>query len=114
MNPALAAYGALGIAIVCEVIGSTLLQKSQGFTRILPAIGVAVFYLIAFYCLSQALRVIPLGVAYAIWAGLGIVLTALISVFYLRQSLDLAGAIGIAMIVGGVVVMNLFSGAAGH
>ena len=114
MNPALAAYGTLGIAIVCEVIGSTLLQKSQGFTRLLPTIGVAVFYFVAFYCLAQALRTIPLGVAYAIWAGLGIVLTAAVSMVVLRQNLDIAAWVGIAMIVGGVLVMNLFSGAAGH
>ena len=114
MNPALAAYGALGIAIVCEVIGSTLLQKSYGFTRLLPTVGVAVFYIIAFFCLSQALKTIPLGVAYAIWAGLGIVLTAAVSVIVLRQNLDLAAWVGIAMIVGGVLVMNLFSSAAGH
>lgn len=114
MNPAIAAYSALGFAIVCEVIGSTLLQKSEGFSRLLPTLGVVVFYLVAFFCLAQALKVIPLGIAYAIWAGLGIVLTAIISVFYLKQNLDVAGAVGIAMIVGGVVVMNLFSSATGH
>ncbi|TPW32629.1 multidrug efflux SMR transporter [Martelella alba] len=114
MNPVLVAYGALAVAIISEVIGSTLLQKSEGFTRLLPTLGVAVFYIIAFFLLSQALKAIPLGVAYAIWAGLGIVLTAAISVVYLRQPLDLAGMIGIAMIVGGVVVMNLFSTTAGH
>lgn len=114
MNPALAAYSVLGVAIICEVIGSTLLQKSYGFTRLMPTIGVAVFYIIAFFCLSQALKTIPLGVAYAIWAGLGIVLTAAVSVVFLRQSLDIAAWIGIAMIIGGVLVMNLFSNAAGH
>lgn len=114
MNPLYLSYGALGAAIVCEVIGTTLLQKSQQFTKPWPTAAMVVFYLISFYLLSQALKGVPLGIAYAIWAGLGIVLTAVISVVVLKQALDIPAMIGIAMIVAGVVVMNVFSNSVGH
>ena len=73
-----------------------------------------VFYVISFYLLSQVIKTIPLGVAYAIWGGVGIVLTALIGFLIFRQSLDLAALIGIALIIGGVIVMNIFSKTVGH
>ncbi|SDF20291.1 DMT family transporter [Limimaricola pyoseonensis] len=108
------AYGTLALAIVAEVSGSTLLQKSDGFTRLAPTLGMVALYVVSFYLLALTLRVIPLGVAYAIWAGLGIVLTAAIGAVLLGQRLDLPAIAGIAMIVGGVLVMNLFSGSTGH
>ena len=74
----------------------------------------AVFYLASFFFLSQALRTLPLGIAYAIWGGLGIVLTAIVSVVIFRQALDAAALLGIALIVSGVVVMNVFSRSAAH
>ncbi|AYA02018.1 QacE family quaternary ammonium compound efflux SMR transporter [Acinetobacter sp. WCHAc010034] len=114
MNPVLIAYGMLALAIVSEVTGSTFLVKSEGFTKLWPSAAVIVLFSIAFYLLSQVIKVIPLGIAYAIWAGVGIVLTALIGYFVFRQSLDWAALIGIGLIVSGVVVINLFSNSAGH
>ncbi|QLF69686.1 QacE family quaternary ammonium compound efflux SMR transporter [Peteryoungia desertarenae] len=114
MSPAITAYSALGAAIVLEVIGTTLLQKSEQFTRLLPTTGMVMFYAASFYLLSVALKGMPLGIAYAMWAGLGIVLTALISVLYFRQSLDLPALAGIGLIVAGVVVMNMLSKTVSH
>lgn len=114
MNPMLMAYILLALAIVSEVTGSTFLVKSEGFKQLVPSILVVVFYVISFYLLSQVIKTIPLGVAYAIWGGVGIVLTALIGFLIFRQSLDLAALIGIALIIGGVIVMNIFSKTVGH
>lgn len=114
MNPVLIAYGALAAAIVLEVIGTTLLQKSAQFTKLLPTAGMVVFYAASFYLLTHALKGMPLGIAYAMWGGLGIVLTALISVFVFKQGLDLAALAGIALIVTGVVVMNTLSSTVSH
>ena len=108
------AYGALALAIICEVTGSTFLQKSEQFTRLGPTLLMALFYGVSFFLLSQALKAIPLGVAYAIWAGLGIVLTAVVGVVLLRQAIDAAAVIGIGLIVAGVVVMQMFSQTASH
>ncbi|MCX8997473.1 multidrug efflux SMR transporter [Rhizobiaceae bacterium BDR2-2] len=114
MNPVVMAYGFLAIAIVSEVTGSTFLQKSEQFTRFWPTLIMAGLYVTSFYLLSHALKAMPLGVAYAIWAGLGIVLTAGIGVVVFRQTLDAAAIIGIGLIVSGVVVMNLFSNTTTH
>lgn len=114
MNALWVAYGLLALAIISEVIGSTFLVKSEGFTRFWPSFAVVVLYVIAFYLLSQVIKVIPLGIAYAIWAGVGIVLTAVIGYFLFRQSLDAAAMIGIGLIIAGVVVINLFSNSVGH
>lgn len=114
MSPVYMAYGMLALAIISEVTGSTFLVKSEGFTRVGPSIVVVITFCIAFYLLSQVIKVIPLGIAYAIWAGVGIVLTTLIGYFVFRQTLDLAALIGIALIVSGVIVINLFSHSAGH
>lgn len=107
-------YLLLGLSIILEVIGSSFMQASNGFTKPVPTVIVAVSYLACFFLFSQVLKEIPLGVAYAIWAGLGIVLTALISVFVFRKPMDLPAILGIVLIVSGVVVMNLFSKTAGH
>ena len=114
MNSVMFAYGLLACAIISEVIGSTFLVKSEGFTKLTPSLAVAVLFCLAFYLLSQVIKVIPLGIAYAIWAGVGIVLTALIGYFIFRQSLDIPAMLGIALIVAGVVVINLFSNSTGH
>ncbi|WP_255569479.1 DMT family transporter [Neoroseomonas alba] len=108
------AYIALAFAIVLEVSGSTFLQKSAQFTRPWPTAAMALCYVASFFALSQALKVLPLGIAYAIWAGLGIILTAVISVIVLRQALDIAAWLGIGFIVVGVIIMNVFSRTAGH
>lgn len=114
MNALMMAYGLLALAIVSEVTGATFLAKSEGFTKLWPSLTVIVLFSIAFYLLSQVIKVIPLGVAYAIWAGVGIVLTALIGYFVFRQSLDLAAMLGIGLIVSGVIVINVFSHSTGH
>lgn len=102
-------YLFLAIAIVCEVIATTALKASDNFTRLTPSLLVIGGYGIAFYMLSHVVKTIPVGVAYAIWAGAGIVLVALISMVVYRQVPDLAAWIGIGLIVAGVVVLNLFS-----
>ena len=114
MNPILTAYLLLAFAIVSEVIGSTFIVKSEGFTKLVPSLTVLVLYSIAFYLLSQVVKVIPLGITYAIWAGVGIVLTAFLGFIVFKQTLDLAAMIGIALIISGVIVINLFSTTAGH
>lgn len=107
-------YLFLGLAIIFEVVGSSFMKASEGFTKWLPSIVVVAAYLICFYFLSLALKTIPLGVAYAIWAGLGIVLTAMVSVFIFKQKLDSPAIIGILFIVIGVVIMNFFSKTSAH
>jgi small multidrug resistance pump len=107
-------YFYLGIAIVAEIIASSLLKTSEGFTRLIPTIILGIGYLVAFYCLSMALRDIPTGIAYAIWSGMGIVLVAVIACIFQGQSLDLPAMVGMALIIAGVLVMNLFSTATGH
>jgi small multidrug resistance pump len=114
MNAALFTYGALGAAIVCEVIATSFLQQSQQFTRLLPTVLMALFYGVAFYLLSFTLRAIPVGVAYAIWSGLGIVLISGIGYFVFRQALDIAAVVGLGFIVTGVVIVNVFSKTVGH
>ena len=114
MNPAIMTYGALGIAIVLEVIGTTFLQQSQQFTRALPTALMSICYLAAFYFLSIALRTMPVGIAYAIWSGLGIVLISVIGLVLFRQTLDLAAIIGLGLIIAGVLVVNLFSNSVSH
>jgi len=103
------AYIYLGIAIVSEVIATTALKASDGFTQWWPSVITVVGYGIAFYCLALTLRVIPTGVAYAIWSGVGIVLISLAGWVMFRQSLDLPAIIGMGLIVAGVVVINVFS-----
>ncbi|MBU2959058.1 SMR family transporter [Paracoccus sp. 1_MG-2023] len=107
-------YLALGAAIVLEVIGTSLLQKSEQFSRILPTMGMAVCYLISFYLLSVSLKVLPLGVAYAIWSALGVALVAMIGLLVFGQRLDLPAILGLGLIVAGVIVINLFSKTVGH
>ena len=114
MNAIFIAYGLLALAIISEATGSTFLVKSEGFTRLGPSLLVVIFYIISFYLLSQVIKTIPLGIAYAIWGGVGIVLTAFIGFLIFRQSLDIPAVIGIIMIVGGVIVMNVFSKSVGH
>ena len=99
----------LAIAIVSEVIATSALKAAEGFTRWVPSLVVVVGYASAFYFLSLTLRSIPLGVAYAIWSGVGVVLVSLVGWLLYRQSLDAAALIGIGLIVAGVLVLNLFS-----
>ncbi len=114
MNPALITYGSLLSAIALEVVGTTLLQQSQQFTRLLPTLGMALCYGAAFYLLSITLRVLPVGIAYAIWSGLGIVLISVVGLIVFRQSLDMAAMIGLGFIIAGVVIVNVFSNTVAH
>lgn len=104
----------LAIAIVAEVIATSALKASHEFTRLIPTIIVVIGYLTAFYFLTLSLRVIPVGIAYAIWAGLGIVLIASISWILYGQKLDLPALLGMGLIISGVLVINLFSKTGGH
>lgn len=114
MSSSALTYVALGVAIVLEVIGTTFLQKSQQFTKLGPTLVMAVCYLAAFYFLSLALKTIPVGIAYAIWSGLGIVLISAVGFFLFKQALDTPALIGIGLIVAGVIIINLFSRTAAH
>jgi small multidrug resistance pump len=96
------------IAIIAEVIGSTGLKASSGFTKIIPSLVVIAGYVVAFYFFSLSLKTIPLGVGYAVWSGLGVVLIALMGVIFLKESLTVPAMIGMLLIVCGVVVLNLF------
>ncbi len=107
-------YAMLMVAIVLEVIGTTALQMSQQFTRLGPTVVLVVCYAAAFYCLSVTLRVMPVGIAYAIWSALGIVLISVVGLVFFRQKLDLAAIIGLALIIIGVLVVNLFSKSVSH
>ena len=107
-------YAALGLAIVAEVIATSALKASAGFTRLWPSVIVVLGYSAAFYCLSLTLQSLSVGVAYAIWSGLGIVLVTVAAYVLYRQSVDAAALIGMALIVAGVAVIQLFSKTAAH
>ena len=104
----------LVIAIACEVAATSALKAAEGFTRLVPSVIVVAGYVTAIYLLSLTLRTIPVGVAYAIWSGVGVALIAVIGWFFLGQKLDLPAIAGLVLIVAGVVVINLFSKTAGH
>lgn len=99
----------LAVAILAEVIGTSALKASNGFTVWVPSAVVVVAYAVSFYFLSLALRTIPVGVAYAIWSGVGIVLISTIGWVFFRQRLDAAAIAGIGLIIAGVGVIHLFS-----
>jgi small multidrug resistance pump len=99
----------LSIAIGSETMATTALKHSEGFTRLLPSIVVVAGSTAAFYCLSLTLRQVPVGIAYAIWSGVGITLITLIGWFFLGQRLDIPSLVGIGLIIAGVVTMNVFS-----
>lgn len=104
----------LFIAIVAEVIATSSLKASEGFSRPLPAVLTVIGYAIAFYFLALTLRHIPVGIAYAVWSGCGVVLISLVGLFLFKQRLDLPAMIGIGLIIAGVLVLNLRSAAAAH
>lgn len=108
MSP-LQAYLLLSITIIAEVMGTAFLVRSDGFTRLSPTLITLICYLLSFYLLAKIARYIPIGIAYAIWGGVGIALTALIGFIFFKQALDLPALIGIILIVLGVLIINLFS-----
>ncbi|GKS86263.1 QacE family quaternary ammonium compound efflux SMR transporter [Acidovorax sp. SUPP2522] len=107
-------YLILGLAIALEVVGTTALKASDGFTRLVPSLITGVAYAASFYALSLALKTIPVGVAYAIWSGVGIVLISVVGWVVFRQRLDAPAMVGLGLIIAGVLVVNLFSKSTGH
>ena len=108
------AYIYLLLAIIAEVVGTSALKASDGFKNWIPNVIVIVGYGLAFYFLSLVLKSIPVGVAYAIWSGLGIVLISLVGYIYFQQRPDFPAVIGMALIISGVIVINLFSKTISH
>jgi small multidrug resistance pump len=104
----------LSVAIIAETIATSALKYSNGFKNIIPSVAVIICYLTAFYFFSLTLKQIPVGVAYAIWSGVGIILIALVSRLWHKQVLDLPAIIGIGFIIIGVVIMNVFSKSVTH
>lgn len=104
----------LFVAICAEVVATSALKASEGFTRLLPSVIVVIGYVIAFTCLSLTLKTIPVGMAYAIWSGVGTALVAVVAWVVFKQHLDLPAIIGIALILSGTVIMNVFSKVSAH
>lgn len=107
-------YIYLFVAVAAETIGTTALQASQQFTRFWPSVLVVAGYGLAFYFMSLTLRAMPVGIVYAIWSGLGIVLIAVIGLMVFGQRLDWPAVLGMGMILAGILVIHLFSGSTGH
>ena len=107
-------YLYLTVAIIFEVIGTWALKASDTFTRLGPSLVTAVAYPACFFFLALSLRTIPVGIAYAIWSGVGIVLIALIGLFWFKQTLDVPALLGLALIIAGIVVVNMFSQSLPH
>lgn len=105
MNP----WILLAISICLEIAATNLLKLSDGFTKLTPTVGSLTLYAIAFYLLSIIFRTLPVGLVYAIWSGVGIILTAVVAYFAFGQKIDTAGLIGIGLIIIGVFIINLFS-----
>ena len=114
MNPAATAYLQLGAAIMVEVAATAFLKQSDGMSRLLPTVASLLGYGISFFLLSKVLDIVPLGISYGIWSGIGIVLVSLMGLLFFGQKLDLAACIGLGLIVLGVLVINFFSGSMPH
>jgi len=104
----------LFIAIIAEVIATSALKSSEGFSKPIASIVVVLGYMIAFYCLSLTLKTIPVGIAYAVWSGIGIVLITTVAWIVFDQKLDVWGIVGIALIMSGVLILNLLSKTSSH
>lgn len=107
-------YALLAAAIVCEVVATTALAQSQGFTRLGPSVITVVGYAAAFWFLAHPIAVLPTGIVYAIWSGLGIVLITLVAWIGFGQRLDAPALVGLGLILAGVIVVNVFSDSVGH
>lgn len=107
-------YLFLVVAICCEVVATSALKQTDGFTRLVPSLVTIAAYGLAFYFLSLPIRTMPVGVVYAVWSGAGIVLIALIGYFVFGQKLDAFALLGLALIIAGVLIVNLLSRTAGH
>jgi small multidrug resistance pump len=107
-------YLYLAIAILVEVTGTSALKASEGFTRLWPSLLVVGSYAVSFFFMSLTLKSIPVGISYAIWSGVGIVMITVVAWFLYKQALDMPALIGMGLIVAGVAVINLFSSTAGQ
>lgn len=107
-------YLILALAIACEVTATSALKMCDGFTKPIPSLVVLVGYGVSFFALSQVVKTLPLGYAYALWCGFGIILIVAVGHFYYRQATDLPGLLGVGLIMAGVLVINLFSKMATH
>ncbi|QXX94478.1 multidrug efflux SMR transporter SsmE [Serratia marcescens] len=110
----MSAFVYLTMAIVAEVIATTMLKASEGFTRLWPSLLVVLGYSVAFWGLSMVVKSMPLGIVYAIWSGMGIVLVSIAAVFVYQQKLDWPAIVGMGLIIAGVLVINLLSKASVH
>jgi small multidrug resistance pump len=107
-------YIYLIIAVLCETFGTACLKASNEFTKLWPSLGVLIGFAGAFYFLALTMRTMPIGIVYAIWSGLGIILITLIGLFLFKQSLDMAAYIGMGFILIGVIIINVFSNSSTH
>mgnify|MGYP000517516940 CR=1 FL=1 len=107
-------YLILLLAIIFETLATSFLKQSEQFTKLVPSLLTIVGYAASFYCLSIVLKTIPVGIAYAIWSGVGIILIAVIGLVVFKQHLDLPAIIGLGMIIAGVVIINVFSKSVSH
>jgi len=107
-------YLYLAVAVACEVAATSALKASEGFTRLGPSVVVVVGYAVAFFLLSLTLKTMPVGIAYALWSGFGIILIAVVGVVWFHQTLDLPAIVGLGLILAGVLVVNLLSKSVGH
>ena len=114
LHPATLAYLQLGGAILLEVIATSCLKQSEGMSRLVPTVTALVGYGFSFFLLSLVLKVIPMGVSYGIWSGVGIVIVSIIGLVFFGQKLDMAACIGLGFIVVGVLVINFFSSSVPH
>ena len=107
-------YWYLAIATIAEVIATSALKSSEGFTKLGASLIVIIGYMVAFYFLSLVLKTVPIGIAYAIWAGMGIVLVAIVGAILFKQIPDLAALLGMAFIIAGILIMHFFSKSISH
>jgi len=104
----------LAFSIAIEVCATSLLNASQGFSKMPQTFGALALYMVSFYFASKVMTVLPVGIVYAIWSGMGIVLISAVGLFFFKQKLDFAALLGISLIISGVLVINLFSKSAVH
>ena len=107
-------FAILFLAILSEVIATMALKFSEGFTKLLPSVIVVIGYGLSFYLLSLSLKVFPIGIAYAIWSGVGLVLTVIAGIMIWRETLDWARVVGIVLILAGIILINVFSKSTVH
>lgn len=110
MSPAAIAYAQLGTAILSEVVATAFLKQSAGMTRLWPTLCSLLGYGVSFYLLAQVLKIVPMGISYGIWSGIGIVLVSVMGLLLFGQKLDAAACLGLGLIVAGVLVIHFFSG----